>query len=238
MRCDQVIRELAAPHGDWEAAALAEHLAGCPACAEWARRAALLERLWEATRPPEPSPEAWDSVWAKIAQSLPASEVTEIQSPASPLSSRNGSSSPSKIHAHPAPVRPAARSHTKWPAAFTLVALAQAAAIVVAVGLAWHNPTAQQNPQTAQFNHPTPAGVPAPVKMASVVKVEADIEEGHHVVIRAEGTRAQVVDVPPEEKSFSVMIGKPVVHRVPLEDPWYVMFNLAEDLDQQMIAAR
>jgi hypothetical protein len=47
-----------------------------------------------------------------------------------------------------------------------------------------------------------------------------------------------VIDVPPEERSFSVMIGKPVVHQLPLEDPWYVMFNLAEDLDQQTIASR
>ena len=70
MRCDEVIRELAVPTDDRDGTALAEHLAGCPSCVAWARRAALLDRLWEATRPPEPSPEAWDSVWANINQAL------------------------------------------------------------------------------------------------------------------------------------------------------------------------
>ena len=72
MRCDEVVRELAAPTVDRDRAAMAEHLAACPACAGWARRAEQLDRLWDATRPAEPSPEAWDAVWANIVQALPA----------------------------------------------------------------------------------------------------------------------------------------------------------------------
>ena len=55
MRCDDLIRELASPTGTLPPAAMAGHLASCPACAEWSSRAARLDRIWEATRPPEPS---------------------------------------------------------------------------------------------------------------------------------------------------------------------------------------
>ncbi len=33
MRCNEVVRELAAPTGDLDASGLAEHLARCPRCA-------------------------------------------------------------------------------------------------------------------------------------------------------------------------------------------------------------
>ena len=55
MRCDEVIRELAVPTDDRDSAALAEHLANCPSCAVWAKRDAEFDRLWDATRPAEPS---------------------------------------------------------------------------------------------------------------------------------------------------------------------------------------
>ena len=57
MRCDEVVRELAAPTGNRDREAMAEHLAACSACAEWARRAGDLDRLWGATRPAEPTSE-------------------------------------------------------------------------------------------------------------------------------------------------------------------------------------
>jgi hypothetical protein len=69
MRCVDVIEELAAPHGP-DSAALTEHLTHCPRCATWARRSARLDRLWEATRPEEPAPEAWATVWAQVSQAL------------------------------------------------------------------------------------------------------------------------------------------------------------------------
>ena len=66
MRCEDVIRELAAPTDTRDAASLAEHLSRCPSCAAWAERAARLDHLWEVTQPAEPTPEVWDNVWAQV----------------------------------------------------------------------------------------------------------------------------------------------------------------------------
>jgi predicted anti-sigma-YlaC factor YlaD len=71
MRCVDVIQEIAAPSSP-DPAALAEHLAGCPRCAAWARQSARLDRLWEATRPEEPPPAAWATVWTQVTRSLDA----------------------------------------------------------------------------------------------------------------------------------------------------------------------
>jgi hypothetical protein len=88
MRCADVLEQLATPT---EAAspALAEHLAGCPRCAAWARRDARLAQLWEATRPAEPPPDAWPSAWSQVTQALdtalaPAGTGTILPVPASP----------------------------------------------------------------------------------------------------------------------------------------------------------
>ena len=78
MHCDELIRELAVPTDDRDSAAVAEHLANCPSCAGWARRDAQFDRLWNATRPLEPSPQVWDTVWAQhrfIARFLDAGRV-------------------------------------------------------------------------------------------------------------------------------------------------------------------
>lgn len=68
-RCREVKRALAAPGGPGpalDADAVAEHLAACPACAAWAERDAALTRLWDATRPVEPSAAAWEAVRARL----------------------------------------------------------------------------------------------------------------------------------------------------------------------------
>src|SRR5437588_12667328 len=100
MRCDEVIRELAAPTEDRDRTAVAEHLAGCKACADWARRAAQLDQLWEATCPPEPAPQAWDSVWSNITRALDSSVTAEIAARTTPQPSRNGNGSSPKVIAH------------------------------------------------------------------------------------------------------------------------------------------
>ena len=69
MHCADVIEELAAS-AEPASAALAEHLAGCPDCAAWVARDARLTQLWEATRPQEPAPEAWATVWADLTHKL------------------------------------------------------------------------------------------------------------------------------------------------------------------------
>src|SRR5262249_27931709 len=166
MRCDEVVRELAAPTADRDRAELADHLAGCSACAEWARRAEGLDRLWEATRPVEPSPEAWDAVWANVAQAIPCPAPVRSEDPpmVGAVPSRNGSGP--KVPAHPAPVplpAPAPRSRGRgWQfAAVGLVGLAQAAAVLVALGLAWRTPN-------------RPAGAPRPSAESVPVAIRSD----------------------------------------------------------------
>jgi hypothetical protein len=53
---------------------MARHLASCPKCTEWARRALELDQAWEATRPAEPGPDVFDSVWASVCRRLDAAE--------------------------------------------------------------------------------------------------------------------------------------------------------------------
>src|SRR5277367_5660174 len=91
MHCDKVIRELAVPTDDRDSAAVAEHLANCPACAGWAKNDAQFDRLWNATRPIEPSPQVWDTVWAHIASSLDSSTPAEFEAIPSPIATLNGS---------------------------------------------------------------------------------------------------------------------------------------------------
>jgi hypothetical protein len=178
MRCEEVIRELAAPTDDRDAAALAEHLAGCPGCAGWARRAAQLDRLWEATRPLEPAPEVWDALWAGLSQSLGPAPATEVESTMTltPLASRNGS--PSKVKDEPPAMQPR-RSSQSRPWSFPAIGSfgsGLAAAMLLAVGLAWG----------VWVNEPV------------------EIEEGHMVVIRANWPVPTVVDTMPEETPYGV----------------------------------
>jgi hypothetical protein len=72
LSCDEVTRALAAPSGTPSPAEVAAHLETCPRCASWAERARALDRLWEATRPPEPVEGAWDTLWAKVTEAADA----------------------------------------------------------------------------------------------------------------------------------------------------------------------
>jgi len=110
MRCDDVTRELSAPTGEPNPAALAEHLAGCPRCASWAQRSARLDQIWEATRPGDPPAGAFDRVWANVAAAL--------DRPPAPVA---------------VPAAPSRRRRVVL-ATFTV---AQAAAILAAFTLAW-----------------------------------------------------------------------------------------------------
>ena len=116
MHCADVIEELVASAKP-ASAALAEHLASCPDCAAWAARDLRLTQLWEATRPQEPTPEAWATVWADLTRTLATPPA-----PAVPL----------------APIRPWQR----WaPATF---GIAQAAAFLA--GAVWLGSQPSQTP--------------------------------------------------------------------------------------------
>ena len=91
MRCDDVIRELAVPTDDRDTAALASHLANCGNCADWAQKDSQFERLWDATRPVEPSAQLWDEVWSHVAASLDSPMPVELKIPTAASAALNGS---------------------------------------------------------------------------------------------------------------------------------------------------
>ncbi len=74
MQCDLVMRELSAP-GGIDRSALADHLSDCPSCASWSAKVEKLDRIWEATRPVEPSPEAFEAVWSRVVAQADAPPV-------------------------------------------------------------------------------------------------------------------------------------------------------------------
>ncbi len=229
MRCDEVVRELSAPTADRDRAAMAQHLAGCSACADWARRVGGLDRLWDATRPAEPAPEAWDAVWAHIAQALPCpvpAHADGKDSPAPDLSpSRNGSGPKVLVHPAPAPVpdAPRPRGRSRRLAAVALVGLAQAAAILVALALAWQ-PT-ERRPGGPPAIEPQIAQHPTPVRSSAPVKVDLDVPTGHMIVIRVEETKALMVDATLPETNTSSDIG-------------LFMLGVMESISTPQVAAR
>jgi hypothetical protein len=78
MRCEDVSRELATPTGTLSPGEMADHLASCPGCARRSRRSARFDRIWEATRPPEPSIQTLDTLWARASTALDAPKSTVI----------------------------------------------------------------------------------------------------------------------------------------------------------------
>jgi hypothetical protein len=220
MKCDEVIRELAVPSDDQDPAALAEHLAGCRACALWARHTSQFDRLWEATRPADPTPEAWEAVWVRINESLDAS--TRMRNQASASSALYNGSSP-KVAASNTPQPFRSTRPRLWSfAAVTSFGLAQAAAVLFAVAIVWQS---FHSPQTTQFaKHPTLATdmVSSSTKNASPVAIE--IEEGSLVVIRADGEEPEVLVRTSESSPFGI-------------DDWLLMFNTVESMAPNPVVA-
>jgi len=81
MRCEDVTREIAVPTGELDSTDLASHLAICSGCADFRDRSQQLDRLWDATRPADPSPESWQTLWAAVTA---AAEPKTIPITASP----------------------------------------------------------------------------------------------------------------------------------------------------------
>jgi len=75
MRCDDVMRELSAPTDGLDRAALDEHVNACPRCASWAAQVDRLDRIWEETRPEEPSALAFDAMWQEVTRAVAEPEV-------------------------------------------------------------------------------------------------------------------------------------------------------------------
>jgi hypothetical protein len=68
MSCEEISRELVVPTGAYEPKALDEHVSACPSCADWLDRSRQFDRLWEASRPVEPSYSTWGRLWAKVTE--------------------------------------------------------------------------------------------------------------------------------------------------------------------------
>jgi len=176
MLCDDVIRKLAEAGNQPDEPSLAEHLAGCRACAEWLDHAQRFEKLWDATRPAEPSPQAWDALWSTISAHLDQPIAAE----------RNGhglhlAEFPGTMPERPKPPVPAlSPSRTRrWRslAAVAMVGLAQAAALLLAIGLSWQVPVKELN------------------ALPALVEAKVEVGEGQMVLIRSEGSKVDVVDL-------------------------------------------
>jgi hypothetical protein len=226
MLCDEVIRQLAVRTEDHESAGLAEHLASCPSCAKWSRRDAQLDRLWEATRPTEPSPEEWDSVWAHLASSLDSSTPTAFEAFARPIASSNGSVA--KVETPLIAIRRSSRSRRRSLAAIGVLGLAQAAAIFVAVALSWQPSSTSRLPQIADKSTSAALSSVSPKLAQAYPTLSAtgvEIEEGRLIVIRVDGPAAKVIDLTPDGTSYSV-------------DDWYLVFNAVEAIANPVVAMK
>jgi hypothetical protein len=185
MNCDDVIRKLTEPGNQPDVPALAEHLAGCGACAAWLDRTQRLEKLWDTTRPAEPSPQAWDTLWSTVSAHLDQPIAAERNGHAlhiaeSPRSMPERRESPEPV------LSPSRTRRWRGLAAFGLVGLAQAAALLLAIGLSWHSP------------------VKVPDALPGFAVAKVDVGEGQVVVIRSEGSKVDVVDLTALETTQSI----------------------------------
>ncbi len=176
MRCDDVTRELATPSGDLDPADLAGHLASCASCAGWASRASDLDRIWEATRPAEPSADALDALWAHASAALDARTA------------------PATLRFE-APGRPRRRAALAF-------ALASAAAVLFAASALFRDraPDAPKVADNQVASPPVRATAPPP----SVVKVNVDVDQIAIVRIGEGGPRVEILDETPLFASSSL----------------------------------
>ena len=191
----------------------------------WAKRNAQLDRLWEATRPTEPSPETWEAVWAYLASSVDSSAPTGFETFSLPIASSNGALA--KGETPLVPSRPLVRSRPWNWAAIGLIGLAQAAAIFLAVALTWHSSTESRLSEVADNSDATSSSVSLPtVPLGQILSSTGlEIEAGQSIMIRVEGSTAKVFDVTPQGASYSLGI-----------DYLFAMFNEAESLTAPIVA--
>ena len=158
MHCDDVTRELASPSGHLDPSDLAGHLASCSHCAEWSRRASRLDRIWEATRPGDPSADALDALWAGASAALNAEPVPDT-------------------------LRFEAPSRRRW--ATVAFALASAAAVLLAVVASLRDGSPNPLP-VVKSPAPAPITLPAVVKVNVDVDQMVVVrigDDGHRVEI-------------------------------------------------------
>jgi hypothetical protein len=223
MRCNDVIRELAAPPVDCDASALAEHLAVCPACTAWANRAAALDRVWEATRPLDPPAHAWEAVWANIVDSLDSPASTHASHRVAGGAARNGASSRVALKS-PAREQVASPGPRSWSVKATVwLFLAQAAAVVLGVGLAWHS--FHPASRAVEIEEGYVVRISLTQDGASGTLPSVEIEEGHVVLIQAEDPKPEALVISSETPLGGV-------------DDWYDAFNAMESMANPVLAMK
>lgn len=125
MRCDEVAQELSAPTGRLDRSAMAVHLAACPRCAAWLEKMEKLDRIWEATRPAEPTGLAFDQLWSNVNRSLEVGMSPELADVASSVESPIRET---------IPFDPDRRGSRRWRLAVAVLApLAAAAVLLLAI---------------------------------------------------------------------------------------------------------
>lgn len=197
MRCVDVIRELAAPTDTRNAVGLADHLSRCSSCANFARQAEQLDRVWDLTRPSEPSPEVWDNLWSQVAHSLDNPTAQEVASPA-PSVSWDHSTDSSMLVLEGKPIRHSAASASRfrfWQS-IGWAGLARAATVLLVAGLSlWLFVPSRQEVATLK---PAALNQTPPTAVVTVSLPSVDIEAGHMVVILADPNSPSVVDRTPK----------------------------------------
>ena len=116
-----------------------------------------------------------------------------------------------------------------------MVGLAQAAAILIAVGMALQAPPVPPTPQVhhlAQNPNPTAPHVPSVIRLSQPLIVEADIEieEGQMIMISLDGPAPKLVDRTPPEVSFGGIVNKTAGNME--------MFNAAESFASTVVASQ
>jgi len=203
MRCDEVMRELNQPGDDRDDRALAQHLAGCQECAQWAEHAARFNRLWDATRPVDPSTESWDRLWSSVAARIdhPGMVTTAHSRPDNSMATVGVAAAQ-----HSSPFTRSWRGLT----AIGLIGLAQAAALLFAVGLFWSRTGRDVLPP--RFSE----GADVVRRTAPSLDSVVDVEAGQVILICSEGgPKVDIKDLALLESSNG-------------EDPWYDFFNRVE----------
>ena len=199
MRCKEVIHELAVPTGQLDPAALSAHpIRGAAPVPTGPGRPRSLTVYGKRPDRAEPTAETWDAMWARIADGVDSTPraAGEFASSSALSASFNGNGTSHRTEPAIRPFAERVMPRRRWSwAAIGLIGLAQAAAILLAVGLALHG--------TGDSDHHMIAGaVISPTAIASLADSAVEIEEGSVVLIQIDGQAAKVVDFKPQAVSY------------------------------------